>query len=107
MKYHEIKKVLMDNKLYLIDTDIVIAVYFAEPYPLTDEEFDLICKYVSSCMDDVNVGYTQLMADIVVDMYCDCEYGYRTEDEYLTIEDLQNPYNEKRDMVLDRFCQAY
>lgn len=107
MQYSKIKEILSTNQVDLVDAEVAIAVNMAQPCQITDEEFDLLCKYVSSCLKDVVIGYTQLMADIVVDMYCDCDYGYRNDDDFLTIEDLKNPYGAKREIVVNKFCLSY
>lgn len=107
MNYVEIRNLFDERKIDDIDADIVCCVRAAS-FNLSDEEFTLVCAYTRTCWDEVDRSYTQLIADIVCDLYQDnLEYGYRSEDRdlILTREDIEN--KEKIDMVLDLFYERY
>lgn len=109
MKFSEIKKLLVDNNIEDIDCEIVVCVRAAAPSEISDEEFDLLCDFVYYVWNDVEKGYTQLIADIVVDLYCDEDYGYRNEERGRTLskEQLKECDYDTRIMVQDIFFDAY
>ena len=80
MEYSEIRDLLAINKVNALDCDIVLSVKSALSKKITDEEFNLLCGFTYSVWNDVDKGYTQLIADIVVDLYCNEDYGYRDEE---------------------------
>ena len=80
MEYSKIRDLLENNKVSELDCDIALSVKSALGKEITDEEFNLLCGFVYSVWDDVEKGYTQLIADIVVDLYYDEGYGYRDEE---------------------------
>ena len=101
MNYVEIRNLFDEKEIDDIDADIVCCVRAAS-FNLSDE------AYTRTWWDEVDTGYTQLIADIVCDLYQDnLEYGYRSEarDLILTREDIKN--KEKIDMVLDLFYERY
>lgn len=107
MNYSEIRKLAKSNNIYDIDLEIVSCVN-SSSWKLSDEEYELICKYVWNVWDNVDKTYIQLISDIVCDLYQDnLGYGYRDEEDekYLTKEDLIN--REKLDMVIDLFYDKY
>lgn len=105
MKYIEIKKLLEQNNIKEIDTDIVVSVKSAlYDDKISDELFNEICSYTRAVWDKVDKGYTQLVADIVCDCLQDCGYGYRSKLK-LTKRDLQQ-FN-KIDKVVDIFYDKY
>lgn len=106
MKYSKIEKFFKANGIWMLDADIVSCVSAAS-YHLDDEEFDLICSYVKRCWNKTNKSYTQLLADIVCDLYENCEYGYRDANNniFLTKEDLKD--KTKIEMVIDIFNEKY
>lgn len=91
MEYSKIRDLLIENKINDIDCDIALSVKCALGKKITDEEFNLLCNFVYCVWDDVDKGYTQLIADIVVDLYCDEDYGYRNE-----LSTYYQGYNEDR-----------
>lgn len=96
MKYNEIAKVLEREGLDLIDTEITLCVQAsvnAVVDEFTDDEFDAICRFVRHVWDEVDIGYTQRIADIVIDLITDTDWGYR-KDYILTMDDIEN-YNIK------------
>ena len=125
MNYSDILKKFKENNINDIDAEIVSCVNASLSKPVNDEEFNLLCSFTKSVWDKAEKGYTQLIADIVVDLYQDCEYGYRDENSttdvwayseephfvpvtrILTLDDLKEQNHLKRDMVIDIFCNRY
>ena len=64
---------------------------------LSDDEFDKLCDYVMQVKEKTNVDYTQLISDIVLDLYTDREVFGRVngKDEFnkqelqLTLDDIE------------------
>jgi len=90
MTYKNIRKLLVDNGLDCsIDLDVASSVSAClYGVAVSDEDFTKICCYVRHILDEVDRGYTQLVADIV----CDCllglfEYENSTK---ITYEDMEN-----------------
>lgn len=106
MKYNEIKKIIQNNNISLIDLDISTSVLacVGNDKRITDEIFDLLCSYTRKVWGSVDKGYTQLVADIVVDCYIDNSYGYHTYCK-LTKKDLKE--HNKLDKIIDIFCSNY
>lgn len=107
MNYIEIRNLLKKHSIELVDLDIVSCV-MASSYNLSDEEFNLICDYVYRVWDNVDKTYTQLISDVVCDLYQDnLGYGYRNEEDerFLTRQDLKT--FEKLDVVIDLFYDRY
>lgn len=109
MKFSEIKKILEDNNIKDIDCEIAVCVRAAASSEISDEEFDLLCGFVYYVWNDVEKGYTQLIADIVVDLYCNEDYGYRNEkrDRTLSKEQLKECDYDTRIMVENIFFDTY
>lgn len=109
MKCSEIKKILEENKIKDIECEIAVCVRAAASPKISDEEFDLICNFVYYVWDDVEKGYTQLIADIVVDLYCNEDYGYRNKKKGRTLskKQLKECDYDTRRMVQDIFFDAY
>ena len=107
MKFSEIKKLLEDNNIKGIDCEIAICVRAAVSSKISDEEFDLLCDFVYYVWDDAEKGYTQLIADIVVDLYCNEGYGFRSKKFTLSKKKLKECDYDTRRMVLDIFYDAY
>lgn len=106
MKYNEIAKLIKSNNLNLIDLDITTSVLacVGNDKRITDEIFDQLCSYTRTIWDKVDKGYTQLVADIVVDCFINNEYGYRQYCK-LTKKDLKE--HNKIDEIIDIFCNNY
>lgn len=120
MKYNDIRVLLKTKGISAIDADIAMSVDMAldGEKPLNEEDFNALCKFVHYVWDNVEKGYTQLIADIVVDLFVDCSFGYRDEEatttvieaevpHYLTLEDIKKLDWEKRQMVINIFYDAY
>lgn len=120
--YNSILKVLKDNNIRNIEVDIVNCVDSSISKTVSEEEFEALCTFTKYIWDKAEKGYTQLIADIVVDLYQDCDYGYRNEEkeitkgydddkitfkQILTLEDLKECDYRKREMVLDIFYNKY
>lgn len=109
MKYAEVKNLFKEKGINDLTADIVSCVSAAS-WNLSDEDFDLVCSYTNRVLDNVDKGYTQLIADIVCDLYQDLDYGYRKDEDedeetFLTREDLKD--HNKIDMVVDMFYDKY
>ena len=84
MEYKEILNVLEQNKLLNVNVEIVVDVYYAlgcNALNMPDDEFNALCRFTQKVYNECDKGYTQLIADIVVDLYIDQEYGYRDKDK--------------------------
>lgn len=99
--YTNTRDILKKNNIDPFAADIVIAVNWAVSKPLSDEEYNFLCGFVSACMHDYSIESTQLLVDIVVDLYCGEGYGYRDEGCTLTKEDLQKCDWEKREEIIN------
>lgn len=112
----ELKKL---DLLQYIYAEIVICVNASLQDEVSDYEFNLLCSAVKKVWDKADMGYTQRIADIVVDLYQDCGYGFRDENYYetfhwtnpitkipraFTLNDLENFNAVHREMVLDLLC---
>lgn len=107
MKYSEIIDVLKTNSIKDIDAEIAICVNAALSKKVSANTFNLLCGFVYYVWSDVEKGYTQLIADIVVDLYQNCYYGYRTSHNKLLRKDLKECDYRKRDMVAVIFYDKY
>ena len=76
---------------------------------MSDEEFDLLCKTVYYCWCRGECGYTQLISDVVVDLYRDIKMGYRNKEKglILTKKDLEELTPETADMILNVVYKKY
>lgn len=104
MKYNEIKTILTQHNITDIDVDIVSCVNASLYKRVSNKTYNKLCSFVKWVWDKVDKGYTQLIADIVVDCYQNCGYGYR-EKLKLNSKDLES--YEKRDKVIDIFYDRY
>ena len=83
-KYRKICK----KYAYCVDLEIAIAVSNALPTNAQNRTFEALCGYTRALWNKADLGYTQLMADIVVDSYF---HNYHIHNNlHLTIEDLEN-----------------
>ena len=87
-----------------LDLDIISCVNAAS-YKLSDREYNLVCSYVYKIWYNIEKTYTQLIADIVCDLYQDLGYNYRDEENFLTLEDLEE--GNKQEMVIKKFYDKY
>ena len=93
-----------------IDLATCVACSMGESFsgnPENEEEFEIICSFVSYVWDKIDKGYTQLLADIVIDLYQDQGWGYR--DEY-NVEDYGDYFGEQlelsRTLTLEQMKEA-
>ena len=114
MNYSDILKELKERGLYNISVDMVIAVANSLEFDsleddVSDEEFDLLCKTVYYCWCRGECGYTQLIADVVVDLYRDNKMGYRNKEKGLILKkkDLEELTPETADMILSVVYKKY
>ena len=114
MNYSDILKELKERGLYNISVDMVIAVansleFDSLEYNVSDEEFDLLCKTVYYCWCRGECGYTQLISDVVVDLYRDIKMGYRNKEKglILTKKYLEELTPETADMILNVVYKKY
>ncbi len=109
MKYNEIRNAFKEMRVQAIDVDIALSVDCALGHFTTNEEFNLLCNMVYHIWDTVDKGYTQLIADIVVDLYCDEDYGYRDEEKgrVLTKQQLEEDDYDTRNMIIEIFYDRY
>ena len=99
MLFSEIKK-LCRNDLGLRPIDLeIIAVVDSQGIIATAAEYDLICKYILSMWIYIDYVYVDLnlIASIVCDLYQNVYAGFKSVDNYLTIDDLKDL--EKKDLV--------
>ncbi len=107
MRYSFIRDLLKANDADNIDCQVLLAIDTALSEPVSDKVFDLLCAFTSIIYSDFNNGYIQLLADIVVDLYQDCGYGYRTPEYKLTLKDLRECSSSVIDMVVKIFNLNY
>ena len=97
-------KLLKENEITNIEADIVSCVSASLNRKVQNKTFERLCSFVKWVWNKVDKGYTQLIADIVVDCYQNCGYGYRDKLK-LTLKDLDD--YEKRDEVINLFYDRY
>ena len=107
MEYSKIIEVLKTTKIKDIDAEIAICVNAALSKNVSSNTFNLLCDFTYTVWSDVEKGYTQLIADIVVDLYQNCGYGYRTSHNKLLRKDLKERDYRKRNMVAVIFYDRY
>lgn len=88
MRYSFIRDLLKANDADNTDCKILLAIDSALSKPVSDKVFDLLCAFTSIVYSKLDCKYIQLLADIVVDLYQGCGYGYRPLDYKLTLKDL-------------------
>lgn len=84
-------KIFEKTGISSIDIDVITCVKSSLSEEVTDEEFNDLCSFTKCIWNEVEKGYTQLIADIVVDLYQDCGYDYRDEDGYVDVEGKEIP----------------
>lgn len=72
--YSQIRRVLEEENITSLDVLAVAAVSCSLCSSVSDREFNALCKCVDSFIEDC--GHIQLIADVVVDLYQDCGFGY-------------------------------
>ena len=107
INYSEIINVLKLNSIKDINAEIAICVNAALSKKVSANTFNLLCGFTYHVWYDVERGYTQLIADIVVDLYQNCYYGYRTPSNKLLRRDLIECDYRKRQIVEDIFYDRY
>ena len=108
MKYNEIAKVLKRENLDTLDTEITLCVQAsvnAVMDEFTDDEFDAICRFVRDVWDDVGIGYTQRIADIVIDLLTGADWGYRGG-YLLTMDEIKERDIKNIALVMELFYQS-
>lgn len=90
-----------------IATQIALCVFESAYDKLTDEKFNALCNFVYICWNKSFCGYMQLIADVVVDCYMDCGYGYRKKAGKLTLKQLKEANYEDRERIFDVIYDAY
>lgn len=103
MKYSGVRDLLKANEVDRQDCHVLLAIDSALSKPVSDKVFDLLCAFTCIIYSDLDNANVQLLADIVVDLYQDCGYGYRTSDYNLTLNDLRNCSSVSKEMVLKIF----
>lgn len=85
--YSQIKEDLQKlNLLENIRTEIVMCVWASLIEVVNSSRFDLLCQAVYNCWTNaVNSVNLQILADIVVDLYQDCGYGYRGSEKIINV----------------------
>ena len=85
--YSQIKNELQKlDLLETVRTEIVVCVWNSLNENVKNNIFELLCGAVFSCWDkSENNLNIQLTADIVVDLYQNCEYGYRNPEKKVKV----------------------
>ncbi len=108
MTYLEIRNLLKQNHLEdSISLDIVSAVSCTVPENVTDEEFEILCRYVRHIWDRCERTYTQLIADVVIDCVYHCYNYYQCDSINLTFDDMKNYYTPVSDDVIEAYLSKY
>lgn len=107
MRYSFIRDLLKANDVDNMDCQVLLAIDSALSKPVSDKVFDLLCGFTSLIYNELDKGYAQLLADIVVDLYQDCGYGYRTSNYKLTLKDLRECNSSALAIVLKLFNNNY
>jgi len=101
--YYEISKVFDREKINDLDGEIVSCVRASlcgKRY--SENVFNSLCGYVRHIWDILDKPYTQLISDIIADLFVeDLDFGYREEAERtLDLEDLNNHSDDNNEMIL-------
>ena len=127
MKYSEILDKLQEIKgvgYAQIEIANCVSCSLGLRYSITnEEEFDIICEFTYYVWDKIDKGYTQLLTDIIVDLYKNEGFGYRDEEEFktyrgydeepielsrtLTLEQMKGQDSRVAQMVMDIFYERY
>lgn len=107
MRYSTVRDLLKANDVDNMDCQVLLAIDSALFKPVSDKVFDLLCGFTSIIYSEFNNGYIQLLANIVVDLYQDCGYGYRTLEYKLTLKDLRECSSSALAIVLKIFNNNY
>lgn len=103
MKYSGVRNLLKANEVDRQDCQVLLAIDSALSEPVSDKTFDLLCAFTCIIYSDLDNSNVQLLADIIVDLYQDCGYGYRTSDCKLTFKNLRECSSSSKEMILKIF----
>lgn len=107
MTYLEIRDLLKQNNLDCsISLDIVSAVSSSLQEDVTDEEFEILCRYVKFIWNKCECAYTQLIADVVIDCVYHCYNYYQCDSIHLTFDDMKE-YPFIYEDVIDAYLSKY
>lgn len=107
MRYSFIRDLLKSNDVDNTDCQVLLAIDTALSEPVSDKVFDLLCAFTSIIYSKLDYNNVQLLADIVIDLYQGCSYGYRTPDYKLTLKDLKECSSSAINMVEKIFYNNY
>jgi hypothetical protein len=107
MRYSFIRDLLKANDADNTDCKILLAIDSALSKPVSDKVFDMLCAFTSIVYSKLDCKYIQLLADIVVDLYQGCGYGYRPLDYKLTLKDLSECNQSVINAVMKIFYSNY
>ena len=100
MKYSRVRDLLKANEVDRQDCQVLLAIDTALSKPVSDKIFDLLCAFTCIIYDELDNEHLQLLADIVVDLYQDCGYGYRNPEYKLTLKDLKDCNSAVKNMIV-------
>lgn len=103
MKYSRVRDLLKNNDIDTQDCQVLLAIDSALSKPVSDNVFDLLCGFTCIIYSKLGNDHIQLLADIIVDLYQDCGYGYRTLDDKITIKDLKECSSSAMKIVIKLF----
>ena len=94
MNYNEIKNLIFErNKISWLDAEICSCVSASlNPVKVRDNSYNLLCSFTKTIWNHLDYPNTQILADIVVDLFNGCIGSYK---------DLEEQDYRVRDMVMD------
>jgi hypothetical protein len=107
MRYSFVRDLLKANDVDNIACQVLLAIDSALSKPVSDKVFDMLCAFTSIVYSKLDCKYIQLLADIVVDLYQGCGYGYRPLDYKLTLKDLSECNQSVINAVMKIFYSNY
>lgn len=108
MNYNEIAKVLKREDFNLLDIEIALCVKASVDAVMdefTDDEFDAICRFVRKVWGEVDIGYNQRIADIVIDLLTGAGWGYRGS-YLLTMDEIKERDIKNIALVMELFYKS-
>ena len=107
MRYSFVRDLLKANDVDNIDCQVLLAIDTALSEPISDKVFDSLCAFTCIVYNELDYKHIQLLADIVIDLYQDCGYGYKPSNYKLTLKDLRECNSSVIDMVAKIFYSNY
>ena len=114
MNYNEIKNLIFErNNISWLDAEICSCVSASlHPVKVRDNSYNLLCSFTKTIWNHLDYPNTQILADIVVDLFNGCIGSYRRGKSFkaddgskikrrLTLKDLEEQDYRVRDMVMD------